>query len=198
MPPTSLCWSVTSEAVVGGIAGEVEPSHQCPITFCCHSSHGSRREVKQNGIWYGSEEKVCHWIFPCGKKWCPVTFIDSCWTLTETRQWMWGQWSSGWCVSGVARRTRRILDSRAQQSHLQVRSTLVTSSNKPADYEQETVYRAEYQFQSFGNYSYNTGISQSLPVYKCSPRSRKHTVCKFVETYWTKMRLKMTVLCFTS
>ena len=40
-----------------------------------------------------SELKVCmkqrcHRIPPCGKKWHPLTFVDSCWTLMGTMQWM--------------------------------------------------------------------------------------------------------------
>ena len=36
---------------------------------CCCVTDGSRGEVWQNGVWCGSadEEKVCHWIPPCGK-----------------------------------------------------------------------------------------------------------------------------------
>ena len=33
MPPILLCWHTTLEADVGGMAAEVEPSHQYPITF---------------------------------------------------------------------------------------------------------------------------------------------------------------------
>src|SRR5258705_13829834 len=33
MPPILLCWSTTSEADVGGMAVEVEPCRQYPISF---------------------------------------------------------------------------------------------------------------------------------------------------------------------
>ena len=36
MPPTVLLWPTTSEADVGGMTMEVEPSHQYFTTFCCH------------------------------------------------------------------------------------------------------------------------------------------------------------------
>ena len=37
------CFTVlTSEVDVGGIAVEVEPSHQYPVTFCCRVTDGSR------------------------------------------------------------------------------------------------------------------------------------------------------------
>ena len=35
MPPILLCWPTVSEADVGGIAVEIEPSHQYSVTFCC-------------------------------------------------------------------------------------------------------------------------------------------------------------------
>ena len=35
MPPLLLCWPTTSEAHVGGMAVEIEPSHQYSTTFCC-------------------------------------------------------------------------------------------------------------------------------------------------------------------
>ena len=35
------------------------------------------------------------------KKWHPLTFVNVCWIFMETKQWMWAQWGSGWCVSAV-------------------------------------------------------------------------------------------------
>ena len=45
MPPILLCWPMVSEVNVGGMAVEVEPSHQHPITFCCCVTEGSRGAV---------------------------------------------------------------------------------------------------------------------------------------------------------
>jgi len=45
MPAMLLCWPMTAEENVGGTAVEVEPSHQCPITFCFHVTEGSRGAV---------------------------------------------------------------------------------------------------------------------------------------------------------
>ena len=42
MPPILLCWPTTSEANVGGIAVEAEPSHQYSVTFCGCETGGSR------------------------------------------------------------------------------------------------------------------------------------------------------------
>jgi len=35
MPPVSLCWPMMLETGVGGVAVEVERSHQYSVTFCC-------------------------------------------------------------------------------------------------------------------------------------------------------------------
>jgi len=69
MPPTLRCWPMTSEADVGAMAVEAEPSHQYPVTFCCHETNGSRGAIWDNGIWCGNvdEAKGCSWIPPCGK-----------------------------------------------------------------------------------------------------------------------------------
>ena len=45
MPPILLSWPSMSEADVGGMAVEVEPSHQYSATFCCHVTDGSRGAV---------------------------------------------------------------------------------------------------------------------------------------------------------
>ena len=72
MLPILLCWPITSEVDVGGMAEEVESSHQYSITFCCCVTNGSRGPVWQNGIWHGSvyEAKGCHWILPADLQWC--------------------------------------------------------------------------------------------------------------------------------
>ena len=64
VPPIFLFWSMTSEADVGHLAIEVEPSHQYSITFCCCAMDGSR-----GAVWHGSahEAKICHVISPCGR-----------------------------------------------------------------------------------------------------------------------------------
>ena len=45
MPPILLCWPTTSEVVVGGMAVEVEPSHQYSVRYCCCTTDGSRSAV---------------------------------------------------------------------------------------------------------------------------------------------------------
>ena len=96
-----------SEVDIGGMAVEVEPSHQYSATFCCCVTGGSTGAVWQNGIWRGSafEEKEWNLIPPCRKKWHPLTFTDACWMFLETKQWMWAKWGSGWCISAVVTAT---------------------------------------------------------------------------------------------
>ena len=45
IPPISLRQSAMSEANVGGMAAEVEPSHQYPIMCCYRVTDGSRGTV---------------------------------------------------------------------------------------------------------------------------------------------------------
>ena len=57
-------WSMTSEADVGCMTVEAEPSCQYSVTFCCCVTDVSWGAVWQNHIWHGSEyeAKVCHLI----------------------------------------------------------------------------------------------------------------------------------------
>jgi len=45
MPSILLCWPMMSEADVGGVAVEFEPSHQSSTIFYCHVTDGSRSAV---------------------------------------------------------------------------------------------------------------------------------------------------------
>ena len=131
MPPILLCWPVTSEVRVGGMAVEAEPSHQYPVPCCCCVTDGSRGAVWQNGVWHGSadEAKRSHWISSCRKKWHPLTFSDACWTFMvtssgcERREAVGGafqQWQQ-WHVSHV-------LDGYAQLSHHKMKRASTSSS----------------------------------------------------------------------
>lgn len=69
VPPFLLCSPTTSETDAGGMAGEVEYSHQYPVTCCCCVTDGSRGAAGQKGVWHGSRDgaKVWYWI-PPGRK----------------------------------------------------------------------------------------------------------------------------------
>jgi len=45
MPPIVLCWPMTPEVDAGGMAVEVEPSHQYSIVYCCCATDGSRGPI---------------------------------------------------------------------------------------------------------------------------------------------------------
>jgi len=135
MSPISLSQLTISEVDVDCMAVEVEPSHQYSITCCCHMTDSSWGTVWQNGGWHESmdEAKVCHWIPPCGKKWHPLTFTDACETFVETKQWVWAQWGSGWCVSEVATttwKTSHVAYKHAQLSHHKIKSVSISSSTQ--------------------------------------------------------------------
>ena len=109
VPPILLCWSTTSEADVGGMAVEVETSHQYSITFCCHVTDSSRGAVWQDGVWCGSakEEKVCHWTPPCGNggtHWHLLMLAEHLWRpnkeVSMVRQWV-VRFSGGESDSGL-------------------------------------------------------------------------------------------------
>lgn len=65
MPPILSRWSVTSQADVGGMAVEVESSHQYSVIFCCRVTDGSR----------GLSDKTVSDMEVCMKQRCVVYFI---------------------------------------------------------------------------------------------------------------------------
>ena len=79
---------------IGGMATEVEPSHQYSVTFSCHVTDERRGAVWKIGIFNGSsyEAEVCHWIPPYRNN---ETYWHS-WMFMETKQCMWcgGEWSA--------------------------------------------------------------------------------------------------------
>ena len=87
------------------------------------------------------------------KKRCPLKFFDACWTFVETKQRMWAQW--GRVVVTATWKTIHTPDSHVQLSHHKMKSVSTSSS---ADYNQETVYGAEYQLQCIRNNGGSVGI----------------------------------------
>lgn len=105
-------------------------------------------------------ETLCYMLLPCDRwqqrgsltKWCltwkcgwsksvslnssmqkavyPLTFINALWMFMETKQQMWAQWGSQWCLSTavtVMGRTSFILDGHAQLSHHKMKSVTIRS-----------------------------------------------------------------------
>ena len=162
MSPVLLFWPKTSDVDVGGMAAEVELSHEHPILFCCCVRDGSRGEVWQNGIWHGSvdEAKGRNWIPPWGKSgthWYPLMlaerFRDQPVDVSTVRWWvvcfssggsnMKGKLCSGWPCTAVTQ---------WNEAH----------HHELVDYDERTVYRAEHQLQCIGNDSGTVGMSESL------------------------------------
>ena len=103
----------------------------------------------------------------------------------------WRQWRERQATFRTAMHSCHTTKWRASQS---------AHSHKSADYKWGTRYRAEYRLQYVGNDGGNVGILQFAPgvSHECSHRNIKNTVCQFVRTYWTSMRLKVTVSWITS
>lgn len=102
-----------------------------------------------------------HGIPPWGKKWHPVTIIDTCWMFMEIRQWMWVQWVLCFSSSDSNMKSH-IPDSHAQMSHMKRNVPQSAHLHKSANYRQGTVYTDEYWLQRFGHDGDNIGISQSF------------------------------------
>ena len=98
IPPILWCSSTISEANVGGMATDSEPSHQYSVTFWCCVMDGSRGAAWQNGVWCRwsvDEAKVCNWIPPCRKNgthwyfWCLLNVCGGHTVDVSTaRQWV--------------------------------------------------------------------------------------------------------------
>ena len=133
------------------------------------------------------------------KKLHPMTFIGACWTFTETKQWMLAQWGGGWCVSAVATgtwKTSHVPDSHAQLSCHELKSVSISSSMQIGGLQLGNCVQSwisasmdwKWWWQHWNIAKFAAGRS-----HECSDRNIKNTVHKLVRTYWTKMRLKVTV-----
>ena len=68
--------------------------------------------------------------FPPVEKWHPLTYINTCRMLMETKLCMWTQWDGGQCISAVATaiwKTSHVLDGHAQLSHYKMKSIMIRS-----------------------------------------------------------------------
>ena len=143
---------------------------------------------------------VWNWIPPCrnsGTHWHPLTRAEV--DRDQTKQWTWAQWWGGYCVSsGVAVMWRQATFQKAiYRCHsIEWRVSWSAHPLRLADYNQRALYGAERQasvcwklWWVFWN------ITPFAPgrFQECWQRNRKNTVCKFVRTYWTNVRPKVTV-----
>ena len=198
MPPILLCVPTMSNAVVGDLAVQVESSHQYSGTCYCCVTDGSRGAVWQNGIWHRSEceAKVCHWIPPCsnnGTHWHSLTLAEHLWRPnsgcehTEVVGGVFQQWRQ--------RHERQAIFWRAVHSYNTMKGRTSWSSAQVSGLWQGYCMwcwiLASVCWKQWCQYY----IMKFLPgrSHECSPRNRKNTICKFFNTYWTNMSLKVTV-----
>ena len=85
------CWPTASVVDDCGMAVEVEPSYQYPVTICSDVTDGSRGAIWPNGIWHGSAYgvKVCHWITLCrrnGSLWHSLMLAEHLWRPNSVRE----------------------------------------------------------------------------------------------------------------
>ena len=200
MPPILLCWPMISEVDVGGMAAEVEPFWQYSISCCCRVTDGSRGALWQSRVWHGSvykkklDTEFCH----VEKK-----------ALTDIY----------WCLLNIYGDKTKCEYSEAAGSVLQQwwqwheRQATFQMSCTPLTPEKEYLFGSWSRLQP-GSCVWSLilasrhwkkwwqfwNIAKFVPggSHKCSHRNRNSIICKFVRTYWTNMRLKMTVFWIAS
>ena len=97
MSPILLCRPTASEADVGSMAVEVEPSHQYSIQW--NSNRGSDWT---NGIWHEVHMKQkCGIEFLHMEKMPPVDIHWCLLNIYGDQTWILTQWGDGWCISAV-------------------------------------------------------------------------------------------------
>ena len=167
LSPVLLCSLVRSKADVGGMAVEVEPFHQYPITYDAVWQMATEGQSDR----MASDMEVCmkkegsHWIHLSRKKMVPHDIHECSLNIYEdqtvdvsTVQWWVVRLTSGdsnvkdklcpgWpCICLIVK----------------WRVSWSVHPCKSVDYEHRTVYRAENLFQCISNDSDNIVISQTL------------------------------------
>ena len=170
------------------------------MTFCCYATDSSRGAVWQTAsemeVQMKQRRPSGYDVFSaCRKKLHPLTFTDVCQTFMETKQWMWAQHGGRWCVSAAVTATRKtghILDGYEQLPQHKMKSASTSSSKQMGRLWTWSWISAsvhwKWWWQRWHIAKFAAGES-----HKCSHRNRRNTVCKFVRTFWTNMRLKVTV-----
>ena len=74
MFPVLLRWPTMSETDVGGMAVEVEPSHQYSITYCCGCQVAADRQ----------SDKMASNVEVCMKQRCGIEFLIPPWSKNGT------------------------------------------------------------------------------------------------------------------
>ena len=101
MPLNLLCWPTTSEVDVGGNSSRgwtIPPIFHFVAMWQITAEGWSDKMVSDMAT---CMKQRCALHSSMKKKWHPLTFIKTCWRFMESKQWMWAEWGSGWCVSAV-------------------------------------------------------------------------------------------------
>ena len=103
MPPMLLYWPSMSEAHIGGTAVEAVPCHEYfhYMLLLCDGWQQGGSVIKWCLEWKCGWSKDVSLNSSMWKTWHPLTFINTCRTSVETKQWMWAQWGSEWCLSAM-------------------------------------------------------------------------------------------------
>ena len=73
-----------------------------PLILSCCATDGSRGILaKWHMTWKCTWSKGLSLYSFMREIWHSFTFTNACWMHVETKQWMWAQWSGGWCISTV-------------------------------------------------------------------------------------------------
>jgi len=87
------------EVDVGGKAVEVEPSCQyslpCVVVWQMAAEGQSDRMASDMEV-HMKQRYVTEFLH---EELHLLGFINTCWMLTDSREWVWAQWGSGCCVS---------------------------------------------------------------------------------------------------
>ena len=118
-----------SEADVGGMAVEAEPSHQYSSNAAVWQMTERQSDKMASDMEMHMRQSVVEFLHV--EKLHPLTFIYAFGIFLETKKWMWAQWDGGWCVSAamtVIWKTIRVLDGHAQLSHHEMKRISISLS----------------------------------------------------------------------
>ena len=147
-----------------------------------------QQKSEKNGVWHGSayEAKTFNWISPYRKKLHPLTFINTCWTLTK--QWMWAGWGGGYCFSAVATvmwKTSNVLHSHTHLSHYKMKSIyvqLIHSNQQITTMKLSTELSISFSaLETVATLEYHSLNKMATWILT----QKKNTSCKPAWTYWT-------------
>lgn len=160
-----------------GSRGWISPS--VPLHFVDVRQTAVEGSLKERCLTHNTYETIhSHW-----KKMAPMTFTDTCWIFMDTKHGGVNESTVRWCV-------------------LHFSMVTVTLKKKPcsgwpcklADYYQVTVCRTEMHWKWWSQ-CWNITKLEPGGSHECSHGNRKNAACKFVRTYWSNVRLKVTISC---